>query len=1071
VASHTGGGLFGHRPGEKPSLANIARVHPGAGFVCLQDVLMKRTLLFSLLLGTLLSTRCPGFGQDLIELDRGPHHRTWGRVQEIQTPRGARYRTNTAIVELQGGLHRWDADQNKYVVSSPRIEPFQDGAVVRGLQYSVIFAPNLATAGALDLQLPDSQGRLSGHLLGLAYTEGARSVLVAEVTDCAAEISGSEQNILTFRNAFTDYAIDVQYVVTRERFSQNLILRERLKSPLEYGLSENAHLEVLTEWIAAPPITKETRIIEPAQDGQRALTDERIILGTMQFLGGRAFSVGDAETAREIPTWKSWEEIPDQGTNRTFLIEKIPWRQVQPELQNLPAPQARVTPGRDGPPGQPTTTLLAQNGAPGGRAIPWRTFANLPARRAKRPALKPIQLASLEVGRSGFNVQGSRFGASRFQLPRAFVIDFELVQTITNACFRADVTYYVSGPVTVANNVFEGGCIVKYAPTNTAKITLTGPVVCRTSSHRPLILTARDDHTAGESIGTNALSGYYAQYALYLNYYSGSNVFDLRHVHIRHADTAVGSYCARAPASEPGVLLWHCQWVNCRVGIWSYWSTFSLHNLLAWNLDRLIDGSGCTSATGRLQHVTLHQANYLHPSNCVITVTNSLFICVTNIPISTKSWCSANGAIEPNDMGVFQTVGPGSHYLAANSTNRNTGTPNINADLAADLRQRTTYPPLVLSNQPVTIDTTFLPQAQRDTDQQDRGYHYAPIDYAVNVLTVSNATLTLGEGCVLATYGNCGIWLADQSRLVSQGSPLRRNHVCRYNAVQEGVSNWGNGSVSANCAINPYNWSGSPSLSLRFTDFEGLASGGGHFYSLDDEGSGVGWIVTNLTAWGCSFHAGAVTLGGKATSTFCLSNNIFERVPFTLYSVSSLWCQNNLFRTNYCQLWNAGSNEWAFHDNVFENCVLDPYGPMTNSHNGYIGMSSRLEPTNGTEVIYSSVDWQEAPLGWFDLLPTYPLIDSGSRTNSGQVGLYQYTCKANQAKDGYTRLDLGHHYVALDAYGQPFDYDSDGLPDYLEDLNGNGAFDAGTAETSWTNYTSIHGIGPGPGLILFTPLK
>jgi hypothetical protein len=257
-------------------------------------------------------------------VERGPHHRTWAGVQEVSTPQGPRFRTNNVIVELQSGLHRWYAVARSWVEASPRLELHQDGAIVRGLQYAVIFAPNLATPGAMDFQLPDGQ-RLTGHLLGLAYTEGAHSVLIAEVTDCSAEITGPEQNILTYRNAFTDYAIDVQYVVTRERFSQNLILLERLKSPLGYGLSENAHLEVLTEWTAAPPITKETRLIEPVHDGQRALTDERISLGAMQFSGSPR-RLSWTSTAMTRRRWSRTSSTCWVGTTRPSMPTEPPAR-------------------------------------------------------------------------------------------------------------------------------------------------------------------------------------------------------------------------------------------------------------------------------------------------------------------------------------------------------------------------------------------------------------------------------------------------------------------------------------------------------------------------------------------------------------------------------------------------------------------------------------------------------------------------------------------------------------------------------------------------------------------------
>src|SRR5262245_21120502 len=101
------------------------------------------------------------------EIDRGPNHRVLQNVTQIQTPRGPRLQTNR-IVEVQGGLHRW-TDQG-WVTTDPKFELFQDGAVVRNLQYGAIFAPNLATANAVDLSLPDGQ-RLSGSLLGVAYTE------------------------------------------------------------------------------------------------------------------------------------------------------------------------------------------------------------------------------------------------------------------------------------------------------------------------------------------------------------------------------------------------------------------------------------------------------------------------------------------------------------------------------------------------------------------------------------------------------------------------------------------------------------------------------------------------------------------------------------------------------------------------------------------------------------------------------------------------------------------------------------------------------------------------------------
>src|SRR5580765_7356120 len=92
--------------------------------------------------------------------ERGLHHRRWETA--YITERGGRVVTNLQhYTELQTGLHRLDPDVKDFVETDPRIELFQDGAVVRHLQYSVVFAPNLASPGAIDILLPDSQ-RLTG---------------------------------------------------------------------------------------------------------------------------------------------------------------------------------------------------------------------------------------------------------------------------------------------------------------------------------------------------------------------------------------------------------------------------------------------------------------------------------------------------------------------------------------------------------------------------------------------------------------------------------------------------------------------------------------------------------------------------------------------------------------------------------------------------------------------------------------------------------------------------------------------------------------------------------------------
>jgi hypothetical protein len=115
-----------------------------------------------------------------------------------------------------------------------------------------------------------------------------------------------------------------------------------------------------------------------------------------------------------------------------------------------------------------------------------------------------------------------------------------------------------------------------------------------------------------------------------------------------------------------------------------------------------------------------------------ITLTNSLVIAVTNLVAMNTNHC----ATLASDTGVFQTIGSGAHYLAADSPYRNAGTTNLNAGLAADLKRLTTYPPIALSNLTLNSSLTWGPQAARDTDVPDLGYHYTPMDYAVDYVAV-----------------------------------------------------------------------------------------------------------------------------------------------------------------------------------------------------------------------------------------------------------------------------------------------------------------------------------------------
>ncbi len=193
------------------------------------------------------------------------------------------------------------------------------------------------------------------------------------------------------------------------------------------------------------------------------------------------------------------------------------------------------------------------------------------------------------------------------------------------------------------------------------------------------------------------------------------------------------------------------------------------------------------------EHLTAHECAHLAYNSSTsyvsgLSLTNSLLVAVTtNGTVSLgQSCCQWPGS----SNGVFQTVGAGGFYLA-DGTYREAGTTNIDAALAADLKCKTTYPPLVWSNAVVTTDAVLSPQAGRDTDLPDLGYHYDPIDHAVSLFTVTNAlatngiapppvTLTVLPGTVIGQFGSRGLQMEYNSRLVAEGTPTAPVRLVRY---------------------------------------------------------------------------------------------------------------------------------------------------------------------------------------------------------------------------------------------------------------------------------------------------
>ena len=206
--------------------------------------------------------------------------------------------------------------------------------------------------------------------------------------------------------------------------------------------------------------------------------------------------------------------------------------------------------------------------------------------------------------------------------------------------------------------------------------------------------------------------------------------------------------------------------------------------------------------------------------------------------------------------------------------------------------------------------------------------------------------------------------------------------------------------------------------------------------------------------------------------TVTLMNNLFYYSAIANFATnlqSTLALSNNLVFGTTVNLPQPSDTVWYAFNNDFDTCAITN-STLTNGYNAYLNCDGRLEPTNAFDIVSTnSLAWQTGPLGDFYQPTNSPLIQMGS-TTADQVGLYHYTVTTNQVVEGTNTVSIGYHYVAVDANGNPLDTDGDGIPDYMEDANGNGVYDTGDI-SNWQTFDSANGLTSANGLLVFTPLK
>jgi hypothetical protein len=306
---------------------------------------------------------------------------------------------------------------------------------------------------------------------------------------------------------------------------------------------------------------------------------------------------------------------------------------------------------------------------------------------------------------------------------------------------------------------------------------------------------------------------------------------------------------------------------------------------------------------------------------------------------------------------------------------------------------------------------TVGPQAERGLGVPDLGYYYTPLDWCWSAISVTDTTLTLTNGVAVGVYGTGGFTLGSGARLISEGRADQLNRLVRYHAVQEQPWVWGSSSWSLLTRSG-----GVPEVQLRFTDVSLLA--------------GPGRTLVNGVHEGVILRVRDSQLRGVALSVYAyspwisieLENNLVQRAGLSFYQENlqgyysfGLVLRDNLFRRGSLSFTDpSGFGTWLAQDNLFDCDAVGGTG-VTASHNGY---RSGLGTLGGTgNVTGLAPNYQAGPLGGF-YYPTTGgagtltnLFDAGSRS-AAAAGLYHFSTRVDQQKEGASAVDIGYHYVA-----------------------------------------------------------
>jgi hypothetical protein len=944
----------------------------------------------------LLAASATAFAQpaDYSIVSRDLHSRTWARQVAITNALGRVITRTNCIQELASGMHY--RGTNGALLESREdfvVLPDHSAAVAWRGQHKV-YAPASLYDSAVAITLPTGE-ILRTRPIAISYADGTNNVLIAEITNSAAQLSPDHCKVI-WPSCFTDIDADIVLVNHRHGAECDLVIHSPPEAPSAFGLSDDSptlRLQLLSEVFDSPEPTLESQApavtnlavhlpADQSADGVRDAAGLRF--PSMRMPAGRAFFIGaQGASPKSFKVRKSWVHYQ----NRVFLLEEIPYSLIASELQNL---HASAPPVED-------SKVLASAGRATSLRSPSLVDRVVPSSQWSPPPHRPITRSpeTLELAKTDLPARSG------------FVLDYELNGTVTNFTLTGDslVTgpFYVSGVLTISPN-----SVTKFTNSPLAKISFSGPLASRADFYGDAIFTCQNDNSIGSAAPYSTGSPTRTLATCLEDTSDADNTY--KHLRFDFAGTAVS-----ITRGFTGNEFWHCQFLNCGSAVSSAAERVNVYNSLFSKCGTALSGWGFFTA----QNATFDQCGTLgNGFDESASLVNCILAAVTNIDASFTLVSCLQAA---SGSGIFTPVGGGSYYL--NAALENTGSTNIHPGLAGDLRQLTTQPPIVISNTILSGDLNLAPQAQRDTDVPDEGFHYAPLDFAVSAIRMTNAlNITLAPGTVVAafkgTWGGWGFNIDHGARMSAAGSATLPCRLVSYNCVQEQPASAWSEPIDFGLVTDSDGDTAAGALDFRFTQWSSPAA---DVFLL--------YVTTLPASVSHSKFSGGTVVG--VVSPVNLTNCLLENVTTEIDPGVPAGIRNCTFvgGTLYSFTW-GGITNYVIKDNIFDHTALindlATYG-YDGGHNAFVAGCDRLYPTNACDILLAaSPAYQIGPLGNYYLPQLGPLINGG--TWSGTNGLFHFSTALDQRKETNSIVDLGFHAVALAPAAPPTIWCDDSVP-------------------------------------------